>query len=166
MKQQSVGHLIALVTVAVWGTTFISTKILLESFSPVEILFIRFLLGFVCLSIVCPHPLRLKHKKQEIYFMLAGICGVTLYFLFENIALTLTMASNVGVIVAISPFSPLCSAVSSIRDNRCSPVFFLAFYWPSAALPASALTDRPCSLILPEICLPQLPLLSGHFIPF
>ena len=104
MKQQSIGHLIALVTVAIWGTTFISTKILLESFSPIEILFIRFLLGFVCLSIVCPHPLRLKHKKQEIYFMLAGICGVTLYFLFENIALTLTMASNVGVIVAISPF--------------------------------------------------------------
>ena len=27
MKQQSIGHLIALITVAIWGTTFISTKI-------------------------------------------------------------------------------------------------------------------------------------------
>lgn len=127
MKQQSVGHLIALVTVAVWGTTFISTKILLESFSPVEILFIRFLLGFVCLSIVCPHPLRLKHKSQEIYFMLAGICGVTLYFLFENIALTLTMASNVGVIVAISPFfTALFSRVIN-PGQPLQPRFFLGF---------------------------------------
>lgn len=60
MKQQSVGHLIALITVAIWGTTFISTKILLESFSPIEILFIRFLLGFVCLSIVLSPSFALK----------------------------------------------------------------------------------------------------------
>ena len=49
MNQQGIGHLIALFTVGVWGTTFIATKILLRSFSPIEILFIRFLNGFLCL---------------------------------------------------------------------------------------------------------------------
>ena len=39
------GHLAALLTVLIWGTTFIATKVLLESFQPVEILFFRFLLA-------------------------------------------------------------------------------------------------------------------------
>lgn len=59
--------------------------------------------------------------------MLAGICGVTLYFLFENIALTLTMASNVGVIVAISPFfTALFSRVIN-PGQPLQPRFFLGF---------------------------------------
>ena len=36
------GHLAALLTIVIWGTTFISTKILLQAFQPVEILFFRF----------------------------------------------------------------------------------------------------------------------------
>jgi drug/metabolite transporter (DMT)-like permease len=36
--------------------------------------------------------------------MAAGLTGVTLYFLLENIALTFTTASNVGVILAAAPF--------------------------------------------------------------
>ena len=46
MKQSDMkGHLAAFVTIFIWGTTFISTKVLLKSFSPIEILFIRFLIG-------------------------------------------------------------------------------------------------------------------------
>ena len=127
MNQQTIGHLIALFTVSIWGTTFIATKILLESFSPIEILFIRFFVGFLCLSVACPHLLRLKNKKQEIYFMLAGICGVTLYFLFENIALTYTMASNVGVIVAISPFFTALFSHIFNPGETLQPRFFLGF---------------------------------------
>ena len=44
------GHLAALLTVLIWGTTFIATKVLLESFQPVEILFFRFLLGYAALA--------------------------------------------------------------------------------------------------------------------
>ena len=37
-------------------------------------------------------------------FALTGLCGVTLYYLLENIALTYSMASNIGVIISIAPF--------------------------------------------------------------
>lgn len=33
------GHLAALVTILIWGTTFISTKVLLVDFQPIEISF-------------------------------------------------------------------------------------------------------------------------------
>lgn len=43
------GHLLCVVTALVWGTTFISTKILLRGFTPVEILFMRFMIGYLAL---------------------------------------------------------------------------------------------------------------------
>ena len=98
------GHLIALLTVLIWGTTFISTKILLKDFSPVEILLIRFVLGFLVLTAIYPRWLPFKEKRQEILFMLAGLCGICLYYLLENIALVYTQASNVGVIISAAPF--------------------------------------------------------------
>ena len=98
------GHGAALFTILVWGTTFISTKILLTDFTPIEILFFRFLLGLAALILVYPRRLRLTERKQEVTFALAGLCGVCLYYLLENIALTYTMASNVGVILSVAPF--------------------------------------------------------------
>lgn len=47
------GHLAALFTIVIWGTTFIYTKILLTEFQPVEILFFRYVIGFLVLWIVC-----------------------------------------------------------------------------------------------------------------
>lgn len=100
----STGHFAALLTIFIWGTTFISTKVLLTDFKPVEILFFRFLIGLLALLLVCPH--RLKHTtwRQELHFMAAGLCGICLYYLLENIALTYTMASNVGVMISVAPF--------------------------------------------------------------
>ena len=36
------GHIAAFITILIWGTTFISTKVLLRTFTPIEILFVRF----------------------------------------------------------------------------------------------------------------------------
>ena len=105
MKDKSfAGNLAALFTIVIWGTTFISTKVLLIDFQPVEILFFRFVLGFLALVLVCPQRLKGVSRGQEAVFALAGLCGVSLYFLLENIALTFTMASNVGVIISVAPF--------------------------------------------------------------
>lgn len=102
-NRNTVGHLYSLFTVFVWGTTFISTKVLLNDFKPLEILFLRFVVALVVLTIIYPHRLVIKERKRELLFAGAGLCGVTLYYLFENIALTYTMTSNVSVIVSTAP---------------------------------------------------------------
>ena len=113
------GHLAALLTIVIWGTTFISTKVLLVDFQPVEILFIRFMMGFLALLAVCPRRLQGVTRRQEGLFALAGLCGVCLYYLLENIALTFSTASNVGVIVSASPlFAALFSLVLSRGADR------------------------------------------------
>lgn len=103
-RKNASGHLAALVTIIIWGTTFISTKILLAGFTPIEILFFRFLLGLLALTAAYPKRLAIREKKRELLFAAAGLCGVCLYYLLENIALTYTRASNVGVIISAAPF--------------------------------------------------------------
>ena len=92
MNEQIKGHMLACMTILIWGTTFISTKVLLRDFTPLQILFTRFMIGYLALWAVAPRLTRVKEKKEELYFLAAGLCGVTLYFLMENIALTYTQA--------------------------------------------------------------------------
>ena len=80
-KPNMAGHLAAAVTIFIWGTTFISTKVLLVSFTPLEILFFRFFIGYAALWIAAPRLLHTKDIKKELLFAAAGLCGVTLYFL-------------------------------------------------------------------------------------
>lgn len=127
-NKNTIGHSSALITILIWGTTFISTKILLTDFSPIEILFFRFVMALLALLIVYPHRLKITDKKQEITFAFAGLCGVTLYFLLENIALTFSMASNVGVILSISPFFTAIFAHFFLDTEKLHGNFFIGFF--------------------------------------
>lgn len=104
MQIQTLGHLAASFTILLWGATFISTKVLLETFSPVEILIARFVLGYLALWVAAPRFLHLRERREEIYFAAAGATGITLYYLLENIALVYSSASNVGITVSTAPF--------------------------------------------------------------
>ncbi len=127
-KKTTAGHVTALVTIVIWGTTFISTKILLAGFTPIEILFFRFLLGLLVLIVIDPKRLKIKDKKQEFTFAAAGLCGICLYYLLENIALTYTMASNVGVIISAAPFfTAVLSHVFLKTEEKLKVQFFVGF---------------------------------------
>lgn len=121
------GHALACLTIFIWGTTFISTKVLLTAFSPVEILFLRFVIGFIALSLAYPYRLPWQSKKQELYFAAAGLCGITLYFLLENIALTYTLASNVAIILSVAPFFTALFAHLFLDGEKLKLQFFLGF---------------------------------------
>jgi drug/metabolite transporter (DMT)-like permease len=127
-RNHTAGHLAALLTIVIWGTTFISTKILLTDFQPIEILFFRFLLGLLALLAVYPWRLRGTTPRQELTFAAAGLCGICLYYLLENIALTCTMASNVGVIISIAPFfTAILSHFLLKEDGKLRANFFAGF---------------------------------------
>lgn len=121
------GHLSALVTIIIWGTTFISTKILLVDFQPVEILFFRFIMGLLALLVVYPHRMKGTTLKQELTFAAAGLCGICLYYLLENIALTYTLASNVGVIISVAPFFTAILSHLLLKEEKLRANFFLGF---------------------------------------
>lgn len=97
-------HLLAILTVAIWGTTFISTKVLIENgLSPQEIFLLRFIIAYIGIWFISPHKLLANSWKDEIWFLLSGFTGGTLYFLTENTALSLTQTTNVAFIICTTP---------------------------------------------------------------
>ena len=126
INQQIKAYICTSFSILMWGITFISTKILLNDFSPIEILFTRFLLGLILLMIIYPKNNKIYSKKEELLFALTGLSGVTLYYLFENIALNYSLASNVGILVAIGPlFTGIFAAV--FLKEKLKPNFFIGF---------------------------------------
>ena len=129
------GHAAAIITIFVWGVTFISTKILLTGFLPVEILFCRFVIGYLALFAICPRLLPYGGLRQEAYFIAAGLTGICLYYLLENIALTYTLASNVGVLLCTAPFfTALAGFVASRGKERPHRRFIFGFVLAMAGI--------------------------------
>lgn len=126
-EEHFAGHIAALGTILIWGTTYVSTKVLLTDFAPIEILFLRFLLGFIALFCVCPKLIRGLNRQQELIFAGAGLTGVTLYFLCENIALVYTYASNVGIIISIAPFFTALLTRWLLHEDPIGGAFFAGF---------------------------------------
>lgn len=94
----------AIFVVAVWGETFISSKVLLNNgLAPADIFFYRFALAYICLWGVSHKRLLARTFKDEILLFLLGAFGGSLYFLAENTALAYSTASNVAILVGSSP---------------------------------------------------------------
>ena len=94
----------AIITSAIWGTTFISSKLLLqEGLSPAAIMILRFVLAYVLMLPFVKGKWFCKSLKDELLMVLLGISGGSLYFLLENTALVYTQASNVAIIIAATP---------------------------------------------------------------
>ncbi|MCL1854104.1 MAG: DMT family transporter [Clostridia bacterium] len=121
------GHMLALFSVVVWGATFISTKVLLKDFRPVEILFIRISLAILALFIARPRFLTLRNPRHHLLFAGAGLCGVTLYFLFENMALTYTYPANCSVIISTAPFFVAMASHWFVKSERIRLSFIIGF---------------------------------------
>jgi drug/metabolite transporter (DMT)-like permease len=119
-------HFLALFTIAVWGTTFIASKVLLAVYSPLQIMLMRFFMAYVMLWILRPKLLRLD-LKGELGCILLGLFGCTLYFLAENYALTFTLASNVSIILAMAPMLTAVLAHIFLHDEKLNRNIFFGF---------------------------------------
>ena len=97
-------HIVAVLVVAVWGTTFVSSKVLItHGMEPASIFFFRFLMAYVCIIFVSHKRLFASNLLDELTLLCLGMMGGSLYFLSENMALKYSTASNVGILVGTTP---------------------------------------------------------------
>lgn len=120
-------HFIAFLTSFIWGFTFVSSKVLLQTFTPTEIVLIRFILGFLALLAFGPHRLRLLDVNHELLFAAAGLTGVTMYFMLENTGLVYTSASNISIIVATAPLLTAILVMVVYREQTLTARFVTGF---------------------------------------
>ena len=101
-------HILAIITVIIWGTTFVSTKVLINNgLEPTEIFIYRFLIAYICIIFISPKTLWSKTAKDEILMFLAGVT-----------ALGYTQAINVAMIIAITPLLTTLLALLFFKSER------------------------------------------------
>lgn len=101
-------HLLALSVVAIWGVTFVSTKMLiLAGMQPVAIFLTRFVMAYAGIWLYIGLSRRRTQLwygwKDELMYVFMGITGGSIYFLAENTALSYTQASNAAFLVCSAP---------------------------------------------------------------
>ena len=88
MKQKNgLGHLMAIICVTIWGSSFVVSKGLMEFLYPVQLMMLRFLLAYGFVWIL--YPKWYFRWKEEWRFLAMAIFANTLYYWAENTALTL-----------------------------------------------------------------------------
>ena len=119
MNQKLLWHLIAVGAVAVWGTTFVNTKVLYNSgLTPSEIFFLRFLIVYVAIWFISPRKLFANSWRDEGLMLLLGITGGSLFFVAENSAVGLTYVNNVSFITSTSPLITVILGIVFVKSIK------------------------------------------------
>lgn len=102
----------------VWGTTFVSTKVLIQhGISPEEIIVMRYGIAYLCLL---PFSRRwyAGSIKNEFTMLALGLLGGTLYFMTENYAVKYTLTTNVSLITCTTPLITALLMAAFYRSER------------------------------------------------
>lgn len=100
-------HIVALLVASIWGSTFISTKLLLlAGMTAAQIFVLRFAIAYVLLlgySVYKRHRVFARSWRHELLLAMLGVVGGSLYFLTENSAMNYTTTTNTSIIVSLCP---------------------------------------------------------------
>ncbi len=119
-------HLFALLTVSVWGASFVATSVLLNNgLHAVEIYIYRFILAYLLIIIFSHKRLWANNLRDEALLALCGITSGSIYFISENTALQYTTTTNVGLLTSISPLMTTLLIGYFYRSERPSKGVYL-----------------------------------------
>lgn len=111
------GYIALFVTLLIWGTTFIATKLVLREVGPLLLTVLRFAIAFAALV---PFAARQGFHLKDIFrpaFMLFGLTGTTLYYALQNMGMNLTSISSTALILAIGPLLTTILAVFFLQEK-------------------------------------------------
>ncbi|WP_025689526.1 DMT family transporter [Paenibacillus zanthoxyli] len=103
--KQPLANIAMLITVVLWGCSYISIKTVVAEVPPVTMALIRFMITTVILltALKKVEPSAKLNKQDFPKMALAGLFGITLYFILENTGMKYTTASNASLIASIIP---------------------------------------------------------------
>ena len=116
----------AVFTIAIWGVTFVNTKVLLQhGLQPMEIFLLRFIVAYLCIWTISPKRVRSLSWKDEALFLLLGALGGTVYFVAENTAIGITYVNNVSFIVCTAPLITTLLAILFMKSVKATAALIL-----------------------------------------
>ena len=118
-------YFIATITNVALGYAYISGKILLDKFTPIQVLFARFVLATVVLGIIYRKEKLSFNIKEEMVYALSAFFGNFLSLWLNYQALHYTTTTNVGVLGAIVPMITGIMGCFLLKDSKLDGFFWL-----------------------------------------
>jgi len=148
--------LLALLVTLLWGSSFVLTKIALTELGPLTIAFYRWLIAVAAFAVVLPAQKAVPAawaalRQHPCHFALLGAVGIAAFYALQNLALGLTTAVNVGLLIN---FTTIFIAV-------------LGVFWLGEKLPRSAVAGIILSFagaVIVSMPVGGLRLESGHLL--
>lgn len=104
-RERAIGLLKGTFAVAVWGASFIATKVALREVSPATVVWLRFAMGILVLGafVFLRKEFLLQPPKVLAYFALLGFIGITFHQWLQSNGLVTAQASTTAWIVSTTP---------------------------------------------------------------
>lgn len=102
-KQVFAGHVLAILCVIVWGATYVASDYLLQFYTALQLLTLRFILAYLVLLILKPRFLPVSSLGQEFTILGISMTGVLLYYFLESRAIVFGGATNVSILISTAP---------------------------------------------------------------
>jgi len=96
--------LLTLMVVIVWGTSFASSKVLMDAgLDTIDILLLSFIVAYLSALAVSHKKLWSDNIRDEVIHLFCGLIGGAGYYLAQVEALKFTMTTNVSIIISAAP---------------------------------------------------------------
>ncbi len=93
-----------ILTVCLWGWSFVATKICLEFLTPLQVIAMRYVIGLPVMFAVITFKRRpLKIERGDRWMLLAATAVITLHFLIQVAGMQWTSATNTGWLISVTP---------------------------------------------------------------
>lgn len=114
-------HVVAILVIVAWGASFPCTRLLLDAgITPTEIFVYRSAIAYIGLLIFSKFKIDFWGWRDELLAFLCGLTGGAMYFVLQNIALKLTLLSDVVIVIAINPLLTTILAALFLKDEHFS----------------------------------------------
>ena len=104
MKAKNSFHIYAMITILFWSLAYVLTRLSLQYFTPFSLGFLRYFIASCTLIIVAViSKIKLPHKKDLPWFMLAGALGFFFYMIAFNQGQKTVTASTGSIVISTVP---------------------------------------------------------------
>jgi drug/metabolite transporter (DMT)-like permease len=104
-RSQIPAQLAALTAVILWGVSFVATKAVLREISPVTLIFTRFAMGTILLTVIIAARGQSPIPPRDAWpsMLLMGFVGIFIHQMLQAFGLTMTTAVHTGWLIGLIP---------------------------------------------------------------
>ncbi|QKF80768.1 DMT family transporter [Halarcobacter ebronensis] len=120
MENKKNAIIIFLLLGIIWGSNFIYMKWASELITPLQVVFLRVLFGFIPVLVYAYYKkaIKIEHLKYSFHFFVMSLLGTTVYYYFFVKATSLLLSGVTGALSGSIPLFAFILAVVFLKDEK------------------------------------------------